>query len=127
MYKMYISSECVLSLTAMGFRIVHINAWNPSCHHRTIESFSHICIFSHIYSTSRNRYVIGLLQLVVNKPISGYIRSPCISLFRQIRIGFSIDLLQALLAELQQCCFLQTCRNLLQQRSASAVVNKLQP
>jgi hypothetical protein len=65
------------------------------------------------FRASRNRSATDLLKPVVNKPISGCVRSPCTWLFWQVRNGLSTGLLQAVVTELQQCCFQQACRKLL--------------
>jgi hypothetical protein len=76
---------------------------------------------------SRNRSATDLLNPVVNKPISGRVRSPCTCLLiltgpqrpvnRSVRsccdraaaMLFSTDLSHVVDTELQQCCFQQLC------------------
>ena len=78
------------------------------------------------FCASRNRSAAGLLQLVVNKPISGCVRSPCTGLSWQVRNGLSTaGLLQAVVTELQQWCFQQACHKLLTQSCSNAVFNNL--
>jgi hypothetical protein len=77
------------------------------------------------FRASRNRSATDLLRPVVNKPISGCVRSPCTCLSWQGRNGLSTGLLQAVVTELQQCCFQQASRKLLTQSCSNAVFNNL--
>jgi hypothetical protein len=47
------------------------------------------------FCASQNRSAAGLLQLVVNKPMSGCVRSPCTCLSWQVRNGVSTGLWHA--------------------------------
>jgi hypothetical protein len=76
------------------------------------------------FRASRNRSATDLLKPVVNKTISGCVRSPCTCLFWQVRNGLSTGLLQAVVTELQQCCFQRACRELLWQSCSDAVFNR---
>ena len=97
-----------------SFFIRSANLWNSLLHSQK--------------RASQNRSAAGLLNPVVNKPISAWMRSLALYLSvltgpqwpvnrsvrsccdRAVAMLFSTGLLEAVVTELQQCCFQQACR-----------------